>query len=110
MKPQPDHSSQEGIRRDADRRQRARARRPESPLRGFGASGVVGWSVALPAVAGALLGIWLDRAYPQRFSWTLALILGGLVVGVIVAWDWVARENRKTQREQLPPGAGGSHD
>ena len=62
--------------------------------------GVIGWSVAIPTVGGALLGGWLDRVAPQKFSWTLALILGGLVVGVIVAWDWVARESRRTEREQ----------
>ena len=64
--------------------------------------GVIGWSVAIPTVGGALLGGWLDRVAPQKFSWTLALILGGLVVGVIVAWDWVARESRRTEREQDP--------
>lgn len=93
-------SPQERIRRDAERMARARRRTPLSPLAGLGLFGVVGWSVAIPTVGGALLGAWLDRVAPQRFSWTLALILGGLVIGVIVAWDWVARENRRTAREQ----------
>jgi ATP synthase protein I len=108
MKPQPGRSLPQDIRREAERMQRARARRPESPLRGLSAFGVVGWSVALPTVLGALLGLWLDRAAPQTFSWPLALMLGGLVVGVIVAWDWVARENRKTQGEQAPDAGEGA--
>lgn len=91
---------QERIRRDAERMARARRRPPFSPLAGLGVFGVVGWSVAIPTVGGALLGAWLDRVAPQKFSWTLALILGGLVIGVIVAWDWVARESRRTEREQ----------
>lgn len=84
------------IRRAAERKRRARARQDLSPLRGLSAFGVVGWSVAIPTVAGALLGLWLDRVAPQNFSWPLALILAGLVLGVIVAWDWVARQNCDT--------------
>lgn len=101
------------IRRDAERMQRARARTGFSPLRGLSAFGVVGWSVALPTVGGALLGLWLDRVLPQAFAWTLALILGGLVLGLIVAWDWLARENRRTQLEQeapVPASEGELHD
>lgn len=93
-------SPQERIRRDAERMARARRRTPFSPLTGLGVFGVVGWSVAIPTVGGALLGAWLDRVAPQRFSWTLALILGGLVVGAILAWDWIARESRRTVREE----------
>lgn len=92
--------SLEGIRRGARRMQHSRERRAESPLRGLSAFGVIGWSIAIPAVGGALLGLWLDRVAPQRFSWTLALILGGLVIGVMVAWDWIARENRKSAADQ----------
>ena len=101
------------IQRDAERMRRARARRGFSPLSGLSAFGVVGWSVAIPSVSGALLGIWLDRVAPQTFSWSLALILGGLVLGLIVAWDWLARENRRTQLEQeapVPASEGELHD
>jgi len=93
-------SPQERIRRDAERMARARRRPLFSPLAGLGLFGVIGWSVAIPTVGGALLGTWLDRVAPQKFTWTLALILGGLTVGVIVAWESVARENRRTEREQ----------
>ncbi len=92
-----DRSSLEHIRRGAERMRQTRRRPAYSPLRGIGAFGVVGWSVAVPTVGGALLGLWLDRVAPVRFSWPIALMLGGLVIGVIVAWDWVARENRATQ-------------
>lgn len=91
------------IRRDAERMQRRRHRPGESPLRGLSALGVIGWSVALPTVGGVLLGLWLERVAPVRFSWPLALMLGGLVVGILVAWDWVARQNRLTRDD----GSGG---
>ncbi|ODU09995.1 MAG: ATPase F0F1 [Rubrivivax sp. SCN 71-131] len=91
-----DSSALDGIRRDAQRMQHRRRHPGASPLSGLGAFGVVGWSVAVPTVGGALLGLWLDRIAPQRFSWTLALILGGVAIGVLVAWDWIGRENRKS--------------
>ena len=102
MKPD-NRSSLERIQRGAERMQHTRRRPAYGPLRGLGALGVVGWSVALPTVGGALLGLWLDRVAPARFSWPIALMLGGLVIGVIVAWDWVARENRSAQEDATAP-------
>lgn len=104
----PDETTATRIRRRAERMQRSRARPTWNPLHGLSAFGVIGWSVALPAVLGAVLGVWLDRALPQSFSWPLALILGGIVVGVIVAWEWIAREARHTAESEAPPSRDGS--
>lgn len=87
--------SAEVIGRRAERMRQARREPGESPLRGLGAFGIVGWSVAIPTVAGAFLGMWLNRVAPQSFSWPIALILGGLVVGGIIAWGWIDRESPK---------------
>ena len=40
--------------------------------------GLIGWSVAVPTVLGAALGLWLDQHYPGTHSWTLALLMAGL--------------------------------
>ena len=56
---------------------------------------MIGWSVAVPTVGGALLGIWLDRVAPQSFSWTISLILGGVVLGAFIAGTWINKEGRK---------------
>lgn len=75
------------------KRMKARRDNPgPSPLRGIGTFGMVGWSIAVPTVGGAFLGIWLDRIAPQAFSWTLALILGGVVLGGFVAAAWINKE------------------
>ncbi len=58
---------------------------------GLGVFGVVGWSVAIPALAGVALGIWIDRIWPSRFSWTLMLLIGGVMLGCINAWYWVKK-------------------
>jgi ATP synthase protein I len=60
---------------------------------GLGMSGLIGWSVAVPTVCGVLLGLWLDRRYPGSFSWTLALLFAGLVVGCANAWHWIVRQD-----------------
>ncbi len=78
--------------RGADRKKAARDDPGPSPLRGVGTFGMIGWSIAVPTVGGAFLGLWLDRTRPQGFSWTLALILAGLAVGVFIAFAWFDKE------------------
>jgi len=56
--------------------------------------GLVGWSVAVPAVIGTLLGLWLDREFEGRVSWTLTLLLTGVGFGCANAWRWVKQESR----------------
>lgn len=107
MKPKQDQAS-DHIRRRAEQMQRSRRAPAYSPLQGLSAFGVIGWSVALPTVAGALLGLWLERVAPQKFSWPIALMLGGLVLGLLVAWDWVARENRRAQQPMPESGTIGT--
>ncbi|MCL3882939.1 AtpZ/AtpI family protein [Marivita sp. GX14005] len=82
----------ERIGHGARRMKTARDDPAPSPLRGIGTFGMVGWSVAVPTVGGALLGFWLDRTLPQDFSWTLALLLAGVVIGGLIAWGWIDRE------------------
>jgi ATP synthase protein I len=67
---------------------------------GLGMMGLVGWSVAVPTLIGAALGIWLDKRYSGIHSWTLTLLIIGLVIGCLNAWHWVAREGREIRREQ----------
>jgi len=79
-----------------------RARRLGNPniWLGFGTFGMIGWSVAIPTVAGAMLGLWLDRHYPSVHSWTLALLAAGLVVGCWNAWHWMDMEDKAMKKEQ----------
>jgi ATP synthase protein I len=64
--------------------------------------GLVGWSVAVPAVAGASLGVWLDRKLNDPFSWTLTLLFAGLMLGCINAWYWVKRESQREEDDEAP--------
>lgn len=67
---------------------------------GLGMMGLIGWSVAIPSLLGAMLGVWLDRRYPGGHSWTLALLVVGLVIGCLNAWYWVAKEGKAMREEQ----------
>ena len=82
-------TASEAIRRRTQRMQKTRDEPQYSPLNGLGVFGVIGWSVAIPTVGGAFLGMWLNRVAPQSFSWPIALILGGVVLGGLVAWSWI---------------------
>jgi ATP synthase protein I len=62
-------------------------------------SGLIGWSVAVPTLAGVMLGAWLDRRHPGSRSWTLMLLMAGLVIGCANAWHWVAQEDKAMRDE-----------
>ncbi len=85
---------------DAKERRKLRARRagPASVWFGLGMFGLVGWSVAIPTLIGVALGVYIDTAYPSRFSWTLMLLLCGVLLGCLNAWLWVTRERRSIER------------
>lgn len=67
---------------------------------GLGMMGLIGWSVVVPTLLGAALGIWLDARHPGTHSWTLALLVAGLALGCLNAWRWVAKENADMHEEQ----------
>jgi ATP synthase protein I len=75
-------------------RKLAARRSPTTVWFGLGMMGLIGWSVAIPTVLGAALGLWLDKRHPGAHSWTLALLVAGLAIGCLNAWHWVAGEEK----------------
>ncbi len=67
---------------------------------GLGMMGIIGWSVAIPTLIGAALGLWLDKHYPGTRSWTLMLLVTGLTIGCLNAWHWVSREEKAMGEEE----------
>jgi ATP synthase protein I len=90
----------EQVRLKERRKSRARRQKEREVFFGLGMFGMVGWSVAIPTILLTFLGIWLDRVWPQQFSWTLMLLLIGLIVGCLNAWYWVNRERGQIERER----------
>ena len=66
---------------------------------GLGMMGLIGWSVVVPTLLGAALGVWLDGRHTGRHSWTLMLLVIGLVVGCLNAWHWVSRQDREMRED-----------
>lgn len=87
------------IGRQEARRLRARARKGRSSWVALGLYGVVGWSIVLPTLAGIALGVWIDSRWPSQYSWTLMLLVAGLLVGCWNAWRWIALEQRAIEEE-----------
>lgn len=69
-------------------------------LLGFKSFGIIGWSVVVPTLVGALLGMWLDRHYPEPRSWTLMLLVAGIVLGCSGAWFWIDKQNKEIHEER----------
>lgn len=59
--------------------------------------GLVGWSVAIPTLVGVAIGLWIDKTWPSRYSWTLMLLVPGLALGCFNAWYWITRERRRIE-------------
>jgi ATP synthase protein I len=84
----------------AQRKLRARRHAAHGVWFGLGMMGLVGWSVVVPTLLGAAAGAWLDKRFPGVHSWTLTLLLLGLIVGCANAWHWVTKEDKAIRDEQ----------
>ena len=84
----------------AARKLKARRDSTQGVWLGLGMMGLIGWSVVVPTLAGVALGIWLDKRHPGKHSWTLALLVAGLVIGCLNAWRWVSKEDEEMGEEQ----------
>jgi ATP synthase protein I len=84
----------------ANRKLKARRQGAPGVWFGLGMMGLIGWSVTVPTLLGAALGIWLDAHHPGTHSWTLALLVAGLALGCFNAWHWVAKEEKAMRDEQ----------
>ena len=93
------------VARQAERKLKARRDGAPGVWSGLGMMGLVGWSVVVPTLLGAALGLWLDQRHAGTHSWTLALLVAGLTLGCLNAWHWVDKEDR-AMREDSGDGDG----
>jgi ATP synthase protein I len=78
----------------AARKLRVQLQGKQNVWMGLGMSGLIGWSVTVPTVLGAMAGLWWDRRHSGAHSWTLMLLLTGLIIGCANAWHWLAHEEK----------------
>ena len=81
------------------RKLKARRETAQTIWSGFAMFGLIGWSIVVPTLIGVALGHWLDKRHPSPHSWTLALLVAGLIIGCLNAWHWVAREIKEEESD-----------
>ncbi len=84
----------------AARKLKAQRHATQTVWSGLGMMGIVGWSVVVPTLLGAGLGLWIDEHYPGGHSWTLSLLAIGLGLGCFNAWHWIAKEDREIREQE----------
>lgn len=94
----------------AARRKQARRHRHRGTWFGLGMYGMVGWSIAIPTVLGVAVGLWIDDRWPGPYSWTLMLMIAGLLVGCWNAWYWISLEQREIQGRDDAEAQGENDD
>ena len=83
---------QRRIARQAERKLQAIREEDRGVVFWLGMFGLIGWSIAVPTLAGIALGLWIDRGWPGEVSWTLTLLFTGIIVGCFNAWYWIKQE------------------
>lgn len=84
----------------AARKLQARRNSAQGVWFGLGMTGLIGWSVVVPTLLGVAIGVWLDKRHAGTHSWTLMLLIIGLLVGCLNAWHWMAKEDRAIREQQ----------
>jgi ATP synthase protein I len=102
IKPPP--SLSETIGAQAKRKLKAQRNPAPGVWFGLGMMGLIGWSVVVPTLFGAALGLWLDEHHPGKHAWTLALLVLGLIIGCWNAWHWIAKEDKAMREDDEEDG------
>lgn len=85
--------------RDREKRKLRSLRQGKHVWFGLGMFGMVGWSIAVPAVVGVFAGIWIDSNLSGRYSWTLMLFIAGLGFGCYNVWYWLQKERDSINKQ-----------
>lgn len=81
------------------RKLRAQKQHDQSAWFGLGMFGLVGWSVAIPAIVFIAIGVWIDTRSSGAHSWTLMLLIIGIGLGCLNAWFWISRERQEIEHQ-----------
>ena len=85
---------------EQSKRKLSSKKHPDNVWFGLGMMGLIGWSIIVPTLLGAVIGSWLDKNHTNSKSWTLALIVGGLSIGCLNAWHWMSRQHQNIRDQQ----------
>ena len=81
----------EAVRRQRERRARAQREGRRSIGQDLAQAGVIGWTIVIATLLGTFAGRWLDRRFGTGVFWTLGLLVAGLILGCVLAWQRLSR-------------------
>lgn len=81
------HRLDEEVRLQRERRARAQRESGRSIGQDLALVGVIGWTLVIPALLGVYAGRALDRRFGSGVFWTLGLLVAGIAVGSVLAWQ-----------------------
>lgn len=81
----------EEVRRHRERRTRAQREGRRSIGQDLALAGVIGWTLVIPALLGVYAGRALDRRFGGGVFWTLGLLVAGIALGCVLAWQRLNR-------------------
>ena len=81
----------EAVRRQRERRARGERDSRRSIGRDLAQVGALGWTIVIMTLLGIYAGRWLDHRLGTGIACTLALLLAGVTVGCVLAWQRLTR-------------------
>lgn len=81
----------EAVRRQRERRARAQKDSRRSIGKDLAQAGALGWTIVITTLLGIYAGRWLDRWLGTGIACTLALLLAGVTLGCVLAWQRLNR-------------------
>jgi ATP synthase protein I len=82
----------EAVKRRRERRAFWRREGERSIGQNLALIGALGWTIVTPTLLGVFVGRWLDRHIGSGVFWTLSLLVVGLALGCMLAWNRMRRE------------------
>ncbi len=82
---------EQAVRQHRSRRERAAKEGQRSIGQDLALIGVIGWTVVIPTLFGVFAGRWLDRKFGSGIFWTLSLLVAGVTLGCLMAWQRLNR-------------------
>lgn len=86
------------IEKKEERRIRSLKKKRNAIWFGIGAIGAFGWQVVLPILLGIFIGLWIDNTWHGKLSWTLVLLITGIIIGCFNSWRWIMNQLKAIEK------------
>jgi len=92
MTQEPDDQLDEAVKIRRERRERWNREGERSIGQNLAMIGALGWTIVIPTLIGIFTGRWLDHRFEMGVFWTLSLLVLGLTLGCVMAWNRMHRD------------------